>query len=382
MKNYKILIVGRIYNKHLIRFVQNLKLENPEAQVDIFSYYKEGPLPEGLEGLLNMEYYLYITKKKRINYLQRVYDIVDIIGMLKKLTQIKQHYDIINIHYPHYIYTFLFSQFRRLSDRIILTPWGSDVYRCGFINLQILKTLYYKADYITAVNDKFKNDLVRILKVNHSKIRVLDMASETIDYILNNKSIITKDKAKKALNVEGNYIICCGYNGQKAQQHKDIISAIYKVKERLPNNVVLFLPFMYGGDNAYKKEIVNLTEAYGLKFVLFDKYLKTEDMFLLEQATDLMIHIQTTDASSCSIQEFILLEKKVINGEWLKYPQLEFNREHPYYELKSNESLAETIITAFSTNISISKQTLRYIESCGWKSWIKKWNAFFESLVA
>lgn len=380
-KDYKLLLIGRLYNKHQIRFIQNLKMENPEVQIDFFSYQKEKSLPDELKGLINKEYYLYPKIKERSIFFQKVYDIIDIIRLNQFFKQIEDHYDIINVHYPSYLYTFLYNQFRRISDCIVLTPWGSDVYRCKWRNLQILKFLYKKADYITAVSEKFRNDLIKIFRVSISKTIVLDMASDTIDYILENKCFITKQMAKKSFGIENQLVICCGYNGQKAQQHKSIISSIYKAKEYIPKNVVLFLPFMYGGDETYKREIVDLTELYGFNYRLFDTYLDKKEMFLFEQATDLLIHIQTTDASSCSIQEFILLEKKVINGEWLKYPQLVNGTELPYFETKSVDSLADTIKVALSTDIKISKNTLDYIEGCGWKSWIKQWNNFFQTIA-
>lgn len=377
-KKYKLLLVGRLYNQHQIRFIQNLKKENPNVQIDFFSFLREKPLPDELKGLINEEYYLYTKIKKRPFFPQRIYDIIRLILFFK---QIECHYDVINIHYPSYFYAFLYNQFRRISDYIVLTPWGSDVYRCKWHNLQILKFLYKKADYITSVSEKFRNDLVEIFKIPVYKTIILDIASETIDYIQENKFLITKQNAQEKLGVENKFVICCGYNGQKEQQHENIIIALNKIKEYIPENVILFLPFMYGGNENYKKKIIDLTESYGFKYILFDTYLDKKDMFLLEQATDLLIHVQTSDASSCTIQEFILLEKKVINGKWLKYPQLINGVKNPYFEVQSMESLADTIKIALSTNIEIPKITLDYIESCGWKSWIKHWNTFFQDII-
>ena len=378
---YKLLIIGRIYNNHLIRFIQNLKNENGSVQIDVFSLYKEKQIPKELVGLISKEYYLYIGKDHRSKIMQKASSLIDIIKLISFFNRISEHYDIINIHYPSYFYTFCYRQLKNISDHIVLTAWGSDVYRCNWTQIQFLKILYRKADYVTAVSSRFRDDLLRIFGVPSESMPILDMASDTIDYIVDNKQVISSDEAKRKLNVSGKYVICCGYNGQRAQQHIAIIKSLSAIKKHLPSNFVLFLPFMYGGDETYKIEVIKIAEDSKFKYRIFESYLDTANMFLLEQATDMLIHVQTTDASSCSIQEFILLEKKIINGEWLKYPQLTSCSIDPYFVTSSIESLPETISDAITANIIIPHETIDYIKSNGWRSWIKKWNQFFISII-
>lgn len=378
---YKLLIIGRIYNNHLRRFIQNLKNENSNVLIDVFSLHREEQIPKELNGLINKEYYLYYKNEHRSGLLQPVYALIDIVKLIRFFNRINEHYDIINIHYPSYVYTFCLRQLKKLSDNIVLTPWGSDVYRCNWRQLQVLKILYRKADYVTAVSSKFRDDLLRIFGLPITSSPILDMASDTIDYIVDKKQVISSAEAKRKLNVDGKYVICCGYNGQSAQQHIAIIKSLRAIKKYLPSNFVLFLPFMYGGDETYKMEVIKVAEDSKFMYRIFESYLDTANMFLLEQATDMLIHVQTTDASSCSIQEFILLEKKIINGEWLKYPQLTSCSIEPYFVTSSIESLSDTIREAIDTNIIIPNETIEYIKSSGWRSWIKKWNQFFISII-
>ena len=381
MKIYKILIIGQPYDKHQIRFITNLKTENPNVQVDFFSFYKDRPMPQELQNYINNDYCLYNHLGTRYGKLWFIYDIIDIIRLRRMFSKIDEYYDVVNIHFPSYRYSFVVNQLKRMSKTIIVTPWGSDIYRRSKLQLYLLKKLYKEADYITAVSEKFKIDIRRILKIPDLKIEVLDIASDTIDYIAEHKKIINVDEAKRTLNVQGRYVVCCGYNGHLSQQHEKIIKAIQDVRYEFPFKVVLFLPFMYGGNNVYKEKILNLVKSFDLDYVLFDRYLDKRQMFLLEQASDMMIHIQSTDASSCTVQEFLLLEKKIINGSWLKYPNLIIGGVLPYFETPDADGLNSVISNSLRTEISIPQATLKYIENCGWKYWRKKWNLFFESFL-
>lgn len=381
MKEYKILIIGQLYDNHQIRFISNLKEENPNITVDFFSYCKDKPIPKELEGLIRNSYCLYTKTGRRYGKLWPLYDLIDIIKLKRYFSQIDEFYDIVNIHFPSYRYSFIVNNLKCICNKIVVTPWGSDIYRLNKYLLHLLKPLYKKADYITAVSEKFKVDIYRILQLPSIKIKVLDIASDTIDYIIEHRDIISVDNAKKSFNVQGKYVICCGYNGHISQQHDKIINAVHDMITEFPNEVVLFLPFMYGGTSIYKENIVQLVTSYGIKYVLFEQYLDKHHMFLLEQACDMLIHIQSTDASSCSVQEFLLLNKKIINGKWLKYPQLSHNGVPPFIETPNVESLKSVIKKSINSDINIPKETHDYIESCGWRCWRRKWNDFFENIT-
>ena len=103
-------------------------------------------------------------------------------------------------------------------------------------------------------------------------------------------------------------------------------------------------------------------------------------LFLLRQATDMFIHIQPTDASSASLQEYILCEKKIINGSWLQYPQLEKNGLKPYFEVEKLENLGQAIVDAYrSEPIKIDTELFKFFEKQQWKVVIKNWDHLFSS---
>ena len=70
-----------------------------------------------------------------------------------------------NIHYPKVEYCLSVKYFKQLADKILLSPWGSDVYRVGKRKLAILKYLYRKADFVCASDTRFGKDLCEIFKL-------------------------------------------------------------------------------------------------------------------------------------------------------------------------------------------------------------------------
>ena len=92
----------------------------------------------------------------------------------------------------------------------------------------------------------------------------------------------------------------------------------------------------------------------------------------------MFIHVQPTDASSASLQEYILCEKKIINGSWLKYPELIKNGVIPYFELDNMENLGQKIVDVYrSEPIKIEESLLNEFENKTWNVVIKDWDNLF-----
>ena len=97
----------------------------------------------------------------------------------------------------------------------------------------------------------------------------------------------------------------------------------------------------------------------------------------------MFIHVQSTDAGNASLREYLFCEKKVINGEWIRYEDLEINGTVPYFIAKDLKSLDKTIMEAFKSDpINISEATIKIIEEKSWKSAIKGWDNFFSEIAS
>ena len=375
MRGYNLLVVGDIYDNHIIRFVTNLKRENPDAKISLFATRNIGEIPESISSIVSNIFWQG-RGHHRNRLIRRVQSIKGIIAPLKQISK-SYHFEVVNIHFPLQDYFFAMPLFKKISNYIVLTPWGSDVYRSSKIGRLLLRRVFNKSDYICGTGNRFSQDVGRIFRVPKERFVNLDIGSETIDYITEYKDKIDKNKARELLGISCEYAITCGYNAHKAQNHLSIIDSIFKVKKQLPEKTTLLFPLTYPKDESYINAIKQRTWELGMDAVFFETYLTVEKLFLMRQATDMFIHVQNTDANAASVQEYLLLSKNVINGVWLRYGELETNT-IPYHLVSSLDDLAKIIVDSYKEGpINLPSETIKYIESYGWKPWIKKWNDFF-----
>ena len=380
MVDYKLLIIGNIYDNHLIRLIKNLKGYNKNILVDVISEKQDVQDPRGILELIDTIYWFYPPKAncKILNICQRISDFNVLLNHIAS----DKHYDIVNIHFPRYEYTFSIPYLNKIANYMVLTPWGSDVYRVSKIKKAILRCLYSNADFVCCNKNRFGQDVRKIFGLPLNKLVNLDIGSETIDYIFEYKDIFNPQQSRKMLSLEGDYFITCGYNAQKSQRHTQIIEAICRIRKQLPQKLTLLFPMTYPNDAQYIEEIKDLVKKNNLQAYFFTEYLNIPELFALRHSTDMFVHVQTTDANAASVQEYLALGKNVINGSWLRYKELEIDLMVPYHIANNIDSLSSTIYNAYKSGaITINSKVLDYIESYGWKKWIIQWNSFFCSLI-
>ena len=191
---------------------------------------------------------------------------------------------------------------------------------------------------------------------------------------------IDVNEAKRLLGIDNHYVITCGYKALEAHQHIKIIEAIHQVRNQLPDDLLLLFPLTYPNNTEYVQTIKQKVNEYGMKAIYFEQFLDIPHLFLIRQATDMFIHVQPTDASSASLQEYLLCEKKVINGAWLQYPELIKNGVMPYFELDKLENLSQTILDVYRLDpIKMEKDLFMVFVKKQWKVVIKDWDYFFSS---
>ena len=390
---YSILIIDIFgLRSHVNRFVRYLKLTNPLVKISLFS-----DMPQSCFSLETINYLDGFIKWKRykgmllglqwLGFLKRWINYGSLHYQLTKLSRNK-HFDIVNIHYPQYFMCYMMRPLRRMSSSIVVSPWGSDVLRLeGKEKRRKLARVFRKSDYTTVgkMGDIGKT-LVNEMGINENKFHPLSWGSETIDYINKHLSEVSAEEAKRQLGLQNRYVITCGYNAFEEQRHETMIEAINSIKNNLPENLTLVFPLTYGFSDNHKREYSNrlkrLCVEKDLVAVYFEEYVSVDDLFLLKMATDMFVHIQTTDGGNSSLQEYVLCGKKVVHGTWMHYPFLEQYKPLFYFPVEDLEHLGEAILCAYYSNhIEVPDQVLDYIRNRGWKAKMKLWDDFFVSLV-
>lgn len=379
-KDYRVLMVGNFESVYVVQFVKHLKQVNPRVHISFWGYTRDKS--DADRSFLDCyDEYHFFNIRHLVNSAP-LWQIKAIRELRKNFREFVagKHFDYVSVQYIKPEYCFLADYFKQCATKLVITPWGSDVYGVHWFYRKLVKRVFDKADYVTGPDDRFTRDFTRIFNVPASKIVHCDLGVAPIDYIIDHKNEIDSSEAKRQLGIGDSYVITCGYKAMKVHRHLEMIDAIKQVRNELPSNLLLFIPLTYPNDLEYRQVVRNKVKESGLKAVLFEDFLDVPHLFLLRQATDLFVHIQPTDASSGTLYEYILCEKKILNGAWLKYPEIEINGEKPYFVVDSLDNLSRAIVDAVKSEpIKINKQVLADLEKKQWKVVIKDWDNFFSS---
>lgn len=389
-QDYSVLIIGAFcHPSHITRFIYNLKLSNPMARISLLTDRDPGVFPLEIHNCID-EYikWRFTSRMRRIPLFNRLINRLSSFIQLRRLSK-EKHYDIINIHYPQYFMCYLMGYVRRMATSIVVSPWGSDVLRLkGEKKRGRLAEVFRKADFITAgPNGEIGRILINEMKVGEEKLHFLAWGSETIDYINEHFSEMSTEDAKQKLGLSNHYVITCGYNAFEEQRHERMIEAIGNIKNQLPQDLVLLFPVTYGFSygnrkKEYVEKLKELCRDYCLSAVFYEDYLSVAELFLLRQATDMFIHIQTTDGGNSSLQEYVLCGKKVVHGSWIHYSHLEQYEPLFYFPVDDLDHLEPAVLNAFHAEpINCPTEVLDYIRNRGWRAKMVLWNSFFVSIA-
>lgn len=372
----KILIVGKFTDNHIRRLVSHLKAidKTDQLSIDIFDIFFQS---KDSNTLYNK---VYVTKHFFPHFLYRVKILCSLLNLLDVylsfLPILKKRYDLVNVHSWNRYSFFLNPLYRMISNKIMISPWGSDVYRIGAFDKIMAKFCYRQADYISVLPIKFRDDIAKIFNVSNNKFVNLGFGSDTIDAI-NIQKNLSKEEAKFKLGLEKSYVITCGYNASSSQNHIKILDAIDEVRSQLPNNICLVFPFTYGGTEQYKVEIEQRLQSIGIKYIIYTDYLTLDELVALRKSSDIFIHMQRSDAYSASVQEYLLCDVAVINASWLEYPTLEIFGK-PYKKIDTFEQLPDSLIEILLGQYPVVPAELKLaISNNGWNEKAKDWMKFY-----
>ena len=130
-KKYSIFIIGMFgIPSHLERFIRILKKTNPIINITLFTDREQETFSQDVLSCVGE----YIQCKFWTGWPYRLWKFrkwFDIFGFRHHFKNISKgrHYDIVNIHYPSYLLSYVMKYIARMCDKIVVSPWGSDVLR-------------------------------------------------------------------------------------------------------------------------------------------------------------------------------------------------------------------------------------------------------------
>lgn len=386
-KKYSLLVVALYcYSGHVKAAIDHLKAKNPLVDLTLLTD-KPNELKQILENksvkIIDYDVTTPSNIKWRwlrfmvIRYRQRKF--------FANFSKNKK-FDIVNIHFPKRYLSYVCRYLRAMSNKMVITPWGSDVLRQNSESLKQLRRLYDEADYIaTSPNTPLGKKIIEEFQGASKKMVGSFWGSEVLDFAIEKGDSISQEESKEHFGLTGRYVITCGYNRKVPQRHKAIIAAVDKVRDQLPDNLTLLFPMTYANPRTntdYVAECKEECSKRGIPAVFVTDYLNVEDIYKLRKATDMFVHVQTTDAFSGSVQEYIICNKKIVHGSWIKYHELEAFHPLFYYPVNNMDCLAETIVNAYlSDKIAIPQGVIDVIKGNGWDTKADEMNKFFMSIV-
>lgn len=384
MKRPKVLIVGNVYNIHICRLISHMNRLNPELGIDIFNIQENDiKLPDEAKFFRNIynrkrHFPAWMYQIPVLNFI--LFRILDTYISLSKEIRGKK-YDLINIHFITLDSFFIMPVYKRISSALMSSPWGSDMYRKRGINKFLTKKILDWSDYVSAPKIQFREDIKSLYHIPENKFIELGFGADAIDLISQSHEI-TKDIAKKNLDIPGRYTIAIGYNGASAQNHLRVIEALNNIRKDLPDTLFLLLPMTYGATPAYIIEVENSLRKNQFEYKIFDKFLPDKQLVNLRKSADMFIHAQPSDAFSASMQEYILSDAMIVNGKWTRYPDFE-KFGIPYYIFNSFDELPERIWSAFQNkdNLRIPPELKEFIKKKGWNYLANDWERTYSSFT-
>lgn len=387
-RQYSLLVVALYCHiGHVKSVIEHLMKKNPLVEITLLSNLQPEVIrKEIVDPSINIEWY----NVSDVNYIKSSW-------LRERVIRYKQNrffsnfskkrsFDIVNIHFPKRHLAFAYKYIRRMSKNVVISPWGSDVLRQNAKALKQLRVLYRKADYIaTSTQSPLGKKILQEFNIEPDKFAGGFFGTDIVDYALKYGDSISQDEAKERFGLEGRYVITCGYNRKVPQRHKEIITAIDNVRNKLPKNLTLLFPMTYANprtDYDYVEEIKQICFNKKLPAVFVTDFLSIDDVYKLRKATDIFVHVQTTDSASRSVQEYILCDKKIVHGSWMKYEMLEAFDPLFYFPVNKMEELGDTIVKAYkSDKIKIPQGVKNYVMSRSWECRITMMNDFFMSIV-
>ena len=311
--------------------------------------------------------------------------------VIKKLRDLSRYaknlpkYDILHVHFADRSWLLNVQALRKKYDRLLISIWGSDLYKASLVDRHFQKLLFSLADMISFGNPQTIEDFLGMYpRIPRSKLRLAYFGSPNID-LVRKMGNIDVSSYSSGLGIDEDLIpITIGYNNSEFQQHEKIIRSIESVGDRIPDNVLFLLPMTYGGNSKYREHIISLLKSTRFRWKVFDHFLTSEEISLMRLASKIMIQLQTTDSFSSSMRESLYAGEIVITGDWLPYGILD---EKGVFMLKvsSVEEVGEKLVYALNNLDSLKEKCKKnpeiIWELSSWEKNIQSWIDMYEDLL-
>ncbi|NML35838.1 glycosyltransferase family 4 protein [Chitinophaga sp. G-6-1-13] len=396
MDELRILLIGEVSNFHIENLAKALrKYSTKPLMVDMMC---TGDVSDNkLNDLHKIFNNVYFRKEgfflKKFRNAGPLYTLFNIISIIKLSTSIKRRYTVAEIHYLDTFYAYIVPFIRRKTDNIFACLWGSDYYqdRAAFGKRQKKEFDYllHYVDKILVGTSQMSSEVAAEYPALNGKISEIRFGSPVIDRMEEFLQTANATKIKERLGIDPECIvISAGHNGAREQNHLQIIDALEQTVKELGNTKIhVLFPVTYPADENYRNEIRQWLQHVSFPVTIFDKFLAEEQVMEIRVVSDVFIHIQSQDAFSAAMLEYFYAGTVVLNGAWLKYPELD--TAGMVYPTVENNTVADLVnaLKEILSNMQVFKEKCKGNRNIAYnlKSWeanVYKWLGVYDQLNA
>jgi hypothetical protein len=301
--------------------------------------------------------------------------------LYKELIRKLPEYDFVHFHFVSPSSDFIIEQIQKTaSPKIILTIWGSDLYRVtaneepGFIKS------CQKADYITFGNEITLDFFKKKYDWKKDNLKITRFGVIPLEHLIRLEKSKIECKAKLQWSMD-KLAITIGYNLSRAQRHLEILSQFdNEMISGFKDRIQLIIPITYGGDKKYRHQIMAKLNRMPFEYVIYDSVLKPDMIADIRKASDIMIHLQTTDQFSGSMLEHLFSRNVVITGSWLPYGSLK-EKGVWFIEIDKIPELSSVLTTVINEYEQYAQKTINATKVIPglalWEKNIKDWVSLY-----
>lgn len=299
------------------------------------------------------------------------------------------HFDIIHTLWMESFWGWNAIALKKKASYWLCAIGGSDLYRFSKIPIEFFlqKRVIKRVNRFSSENEETREYFYQVYGEKYRKIPH-DICRFGVD-ILDSIDKISKN-SMYSKQITDNFpqdkvIVLCGTNARIEHNHEDIIKAIQNMDCSCREKCFFVFPMTYpSGCEEYiskiETSIAQVTDAY----VILREYMNVDEMAELAIATDVMIHVQTTDQLSSAMVSHMYHGNLVIAGAWLPYESL---REKGVYfkSINSLGDLSDSLDDAlnnlnFYKNKCNSNRKIIY-ELSSWSIIVKDWYRVYNNIL-
>lgn len=204
---------------------------------------------------------------------------------------------------------------------LIISIWGSDLYRISEKTRKKRQILYDKVNLIHVESPVVRKDFLFKYHIDENKVFVCNFGIdlfENIDRFREQKEIIKRNLLPGI--AQNRIVVTCGYNARQGQQHKVMINQLRQLPLEYKKKLFIVFPLTYSAPNDSVLDVVyNYLSNLDIPYCCFTEQLDLESLAKLRVISDIVINIQITDSLSTSLLEYFYAGNIMLLGEWLPY---------------------------------------------------------------